>query len=157
MGKIEELNKELERIEMELQKGDAITPERKYYLLTKRERIKESMQPEIIDISDDDFGAILNCAVRYAMGRCTYMPSLVTNFILPLIPYINTKTLYVFRDDYESRKRYRERTKEEVFGDPQIDEPVWKNFYNAVYKELQERRDRLENGDDKPIHTFFSE
>lgn len=31
----------------------------------------------MIDPHDDDFGVICNCAVRYAVGRRTYMPSLV--------------------------------------------------------------------------------
>lgn len=37
-----------------------------------------------IDPSDHDFGLILNCAVRYAIGRQTYMPSAVIAFITPL-------------------------------------------------------------------------
>ena len=34
-----------------------------------------------IDASDDEFGLMLNCAVRYAMGRETYMPHAVMDFI----------------------------------------------------------------------------
>lgn len=34
----------------------------------------------MIDPHDDDFGAICNCAVRYAVGRRTYMPDLVLDF-----------------------------------------------------------------------------
>lgn len=30
----------------------------------------------------DDFGAVLNCAVRYCIGRATYMPGLVTDWIM---------------------------------------------------------------------------
>ena len=31
---------------------------------------------------DDDFGAVLNCAVLYCIGRQTYMPGLVTDWIM---------------------------------------------------------------------------
>ena len=49
-----------------------------------------------IDLSDDNFGAVLNCAVRYAIGRRTYMPGLVIDYITPLLPYLNNKTLWCF-------------------------------------------------------------
>lgn len=39
----------------------------------------------VLDPSDDRFGTILNCAVRYACGRHTDMPSLVIGYITPLL------------------------------------------------------------------------
>ena len=44
-----------------------------------------------IDLQDDFFGTILNCAVRYAIGRQTYMPGLVIDFITPLLPHLSEK------------------------------------------------------------------
>ena len=39
---------------------------------------------------DDDFGgAVLNCAVRYALGRMSYMPNLVMDEII--LPYTLTE------------------------------------------------------------------
>lgn len=40
----------------------------------------------MIKISDqnNDFGAVLICAVRYCIGRQTYMPGLVIDFIRPV-------------------------------------------------------------------------
>lgn len=35
----------------------------------------------LIERYNDDFGAVCNCAVRYAIGRMTYMPSIVVGFI----------------------------------------------------------------------------
>ena len=52
-----------------------------------------------IDLADDNFGCVLNCAVRYAMGRETYMPSLVISFITPLLPYLSDNTLWRFDQD----------------------------------------------------------
>lgn len=49
---------------------------------------------------DDDFGgAVLNCAVRYALGRETYMPRLVMEEITPMLPDCSDKTLRVFERD----------------------------------------------------------
>lgn len=87
-----------------------------------------------IDLSDDDFGAVLNCAVRYCLGRRTYMPSLVTEYIRPLIPFINNKTLIVFQEDID-----RQRSEPAGYGDPHIDEPVWASFRNDVQQELTRR------------------
>ena len=84
------------------------------------------------DVSDDFFGAVLNCAVRYSLGRQSYMPSLVIDFITPLIPRLSDKTLWCFAKDIAEQKRLG-------YGDPMIDEPMWMRFLGAV-REEQERR-----------------
>ena len=48
----------------------------------------------MIDPHDDDFGAICNCAVRYAVGCRTYMPGLVIDFITPYLSELTDKTLW---------------------------------------------------------------
>jgi hypothetical protein len=49
---------------------------------------------------DDDFGgAVLNCAVRYALGRRTYMPGLVMDVIRPMLKNCSDKTLWCFDRD----------------------------------------------------------
>ena len=73
-----------------------------------------------IDIQDDDFGAVLNCAVRYCIGRMSYMPGLVIGFILPLLPYVSNRTLWCFDRDISSAYS---------LGDPNIDAPKWKEFH----------------------------
>lgn len=83
-----------------------------------------------IDPSTDDFGAILNCAVRYSIGRMTYMPSLVIGFITPLLPEISDKTLYVLDQDITECKYCV------GYG---YDEPEWMNFLEKVHEE-QDRR-----------------
>lgn len=35
---------------------------------------------------DDDFGCVVNSAVRYALGRHTYMPDTVARFVLKYAP-----------------------------------------------------------------------
>lgn len=48
----------------------------------------------MIDPYNDDFGAICNCAVRYAVGRRTYMPDLVIDFITPHCDCPDEWTIY---------------------------------------------------------------
>ena len=86
-----------------------------------------------IDIEDDDFQTILNCAVRYSLGRQTYMPHLVVNYIKPLLPYLDNRTLYVFKRDIE------EAIDDNRTGDPNIDKPIWVNFFTLVSEELSKR------------------
>lgn len=38
---------------------------------------------------NEDFGTILICAVRYSLGRQTYMPGLVQGYIRPLLPCLD--------------------------------------------------------------------
>ena len=94
-----------------------------------------------INLDDDFFGAILNCAVRYAMGRQSYMPSLVVDFITPLLPYITQKTLGVFKQDYETNQRTADENGWAMFGDIKIDKPLWDKFYADVCAEIEKRNE----------------
>ena len=59
------------------------------------------MEQENTVVIDDEFGLILNCAVRYAIGRMTYMPSSVIRYITPLLDKLDDKTIDVFIQDIE--------------------------------------------------------
>ena len=48
---------------------------------------------------DDDFGCIINSAVRYALGRYTYMPSTVASFVRKYLAIIDTKTIGIMLED----------------------------------------------------------
>lgn len=91
------------------------------------------MSVKKVDVSTDKFGCILNCAVRYAIGRQTYMPGLVIGYITTLLPYINDKTLYVFDQDITNHKYMG------GYGDEQIDEPLWMKFHQQVIDEEKRR------------------
>ena len=90
------------------------------------------MKKPQINLEDDFFGAVLNCAVRYAIGRRSYMPGLVQDFIRPLIPYLSNKTLWCFDQDIKSA-RY-----EGGYGDV-CDEKDWLNFHAEVVAERVKR------------------
>ena len=44
-----------------------------------------------IEREDDFGGAVLNCAVRYALGRMSYMPGLVMDVIRPMLKIAATR------------------------------------------------------------------
>lgn len=83
-----------------------------------------------INLGDDNFGAVLNCAVRYCIGRQSYMPGLVIDFITPLLPYVSRRTLWCFKRDLSDAI---------YFGDEAIDEPIWMRFKATVECEMRKR------------------
>lgn len=86
----------------------------------------------MFELNDDYFGAVLNCAVRYCLGRETYMPGLVQDFIRPLLPHLSNKTLFVMERDIREAGGY---------GHPQIDEPGWMRFLADVQKAMEEKKE----------------
>lgn len=90
----------------------------------------------MVDPANDNFGAVCNCAVRYAVGRRTYMPSLVIDFITPHLGELSDKTLWCFQRDLEERKNGFFD-----FGD-EFDKANWMNFLDAVNKEIDRRKTR---------------
>ena len=60
---------------------------------------------KIDPMTTDEFGAVLNCAVRYCIGRATYMPGLVTDCIMDNCHgKLNKKTLFVMGRDIDEAK-----------------------------------------------------
>ena len=84
-----------------------------------------------INPKDDEFGLILNCAVRYAIGRQTYMPHAVMDYIRPLLPHLTGRTLGVLINDIEKSGSY---------GDEIIDKPNWMRFLVECKAEVEKRR-----------------
>lgn len=83
---------------------------------------------------DDFFGAVLNCAVRYALGRQSYMPGLVVDYITPMLPKLSDKTLWCFEKDVSDAVKYGN------LGDMSIDAPKWYKFLNDVRAENERRK-----------------
>ena len=86
----------------------------------------------IIEADDDIFGAVLNCAVRYCLGRQSYMPRLVVDKITPWLPMLSNKTLWCFERDIQGA---------DSLGDPDVDAPRWRAFLSDVRKEIERRKD----------------
>ena len=76
----------------------------------------------------DDFASVMICAIRYALGRRTYMPSIVCGFVKPKLPEMSKKDLYVIIRDIEEAHNY---------GDD-MDYRVWIDLLEAA-REAYER------------------
>ena len=50
---------------------------------------------------DNDFGCIINSAVRYSLGRYTYMPSTTVQFVLRYIMVLDVRTITVMIEDID--------------------------------------------------------
>ena len=94
-------------------------------------------EPAPIDIKDKDFGALLICAVRYCLGRQTYMPGLIIGYITPLLQRISDNTLRCMETDLSQPDLYG------GFGDKKIDEPIWIKFRCDIQEEIQKRKEKM--------------
>ena len=80
---------------------------------------------------DENFGAVLVCAVRYALGRRTYMPSLVTEYIMGHCHLIlDSNTLGVMIRDIEEQGK----NGPDAYGDT-WDEKTWMKFLDWCKRE----------------------
>lgn len=78
---------------------------------------------------DDDFGRIINSALRYSIRRHTYMPDIVVNFVRKYINILDTKTIDVAIEDITKAIEMNEV----------VDPVMWKE----LKKDLVVRRDYL--------------
>lgn len=67
---------------------------------------KNTVSQKMIDPHDDDFGLMMNCAVRYAIGRMTYMPYAVISFIRPYLHELTDRTLTVMIRDIQEHGEF---------------------------------------------------
>jgi len=88
----------------------------------------------VLDLSShyesEDFASILICAIRYSLGRRTYMPSTVTHFIMSHCKdLLSKKDLRVMIDDVDKCKNYGEK----------CDEDTWIEFLSWLNNEYLKR------------------
>ena len=84
--------------------------------------------------TDEYFGTICVCAVRYCSGRQTYMPSLVQDFVIRNFKYLNDNELKVMADDIKFAEQIN------WLGDERIDKPGWLKFRERINSELDKRK-----------------
>ena len=85
---------------------------------------------------DKNFETILLCAVRYAIGRKSYIPSLVIDYITPLLPYLTDNTLRLIANEITEYEGY-----EGGLGDEKIDKPYWEQFLRKIRLEIGGRHE----------------
>ena len=88
-----------------------------------------------INVDDQDFGTVCVCALRYAMGRMTYMPDLVRGFVRPLLPKLTDKTIGTMIQDCEFQARTN------MWGDEIIDKPGWVKWEMELRAEQARRKE----------------
>ena len=93
-------------------------------------------QPQVGGVEiDKNFETILLCAVRYAIGRRTYIPSLVIDYITPLLPYLSYWTLGLMAAEIIDHN-YKGG-----LGDEKIDKPYWEQFLRKIRLEIGGRHE----------------
>ena len=83
-----------------------------------------------------DFETILLCAIRYAIGRKTYIPSLVIDYITTLLPYLSEDVLKLIVNEIVQHYTY-----EGALGDEKIDKPYWEQFLRKIRLEIGGRNE----------------
>lgn len=96
---------------------------------------------------DNDFGIICLCAMRYALGRQTYMPSLVQDFIRGHIVEIDSGTVEIMIRDIDTADKITAHTLSDGhilsldgLGDTKIDRPGWEQFRAFLRENLKEKK-----------------
>lgn len=81
---------------------------------------------------DDNFGEVINYAVRYSLGRRTYAAGSTAAYVERLVPQLNDITLRVLETDIASKRD---------LGDS-CDEEAWFRLLAIIRREQKERARR---------------
>lgn len=82
-----------------------------------------------------DFELMMISALRYAIGRYTYMPRVTIDYIRYLIPQLSSNTLFVMkRDITEEIERYQRMEMELYFADE------WKKLAEDINTEYKKKK-----------------
>lgn len=91
---------------------------------------------KVRNISQEDFGTLAICAIRYCQGRQTYMPGLVREIVVPHLPDISDKDLGVMIDDCDFQETMK------LYGDERIDKPGWLRWREILLAEEKRRAEK---------------
>lgn len=87
-----------------------------------------SEQKHLIDVSSEEFADIIISAVRYALPRTTHIVSDTIDFVIPIIPYLSRRALFIISLDITKSHCVEE----------------WNGLYQACWRELYIRGERKE-------------
>ncbi len=88
-----------------------------------------------MDITDDDFGTLAVCALRYCQGRETYMPGLVRRIVKAHLSEVCDKDLRVMIQDCDYQATMG------LWGDESIDKPGWVQWKEDLLAEQKRREE----------------
>lgn len=90
----------------------------------------------------EDFWSVLICACRYCMGRKTYMPSTVTEWIMENCEgRVPEKTIAVMLHDIQSQREFGARLNRNSLGDP-CDVRTWQRFEAWLIEQREKNNGR---------------
>lgn len=88
-----------------------------------------------INTDDTNFNIVIHSAIRYAIGRKTYVPKAVIDFVTPLLSGLPIVILENIENDvmlnYENS----------FLGNSEIDKPMWLKFLAKVRMEIDKRKE----------------
>lgn len=87
--------------------------------------IRDVPSVEAVEISQEDFGTLCVCALRYCQGRKTYMPKTVQNIVRLHFKDLSDRDLQVIADDEKFQMMFNK------WGDT-VDFVDWEIFYKAL-------------------------
>ena len=90
----------------------------------------------MINVTQENFGTLAICAIRYCQGRQTYMPDLVRSIVTPHLSDISDKDLRVMIEDCDFQERMS------LYGDDRIDKPGWIRWKETLEAEQKRREKR---------------
>lgn len=84
---------------------------------------------------DHDFGCVISSAIRYAIGRHTYMPESVVRFVRKYLNTLDTQTIMVAINDID----------EAVENSEVPEKQLWLDLRNDLQKMLDEMNGQAKN------------
>ena len=103
--------------------------------LRRRPSVEASSDKTVISVTEDNetYGTILTCALRYAVGRRTYITGEVAEYITAKVPHLTNRTIQVMERDLASE------IDRGNYGDALVDLPYWKQLLSRLRDELSSR------------------
>lgn len=87
-----------------------------------------------IELSEEQFGILSICALRYCHGRRTYMPSLVQRIVGTHLSELSDKDIGVMMEDCQYQRRFN------LYGD-NCDKVDWLKWEERVIAESRRRKE----------------
>ena len=95
-------------------------------------------KPHMINASNLQFGQMMVSAMRYALGRMSYVVTTTCDYIRPLIPYLETSILYIMEKDIEEHKKNHDLGMV-------CDKQEWLELWNDIKHEIARRNSANDN------------
>lgn len=87
-----------------------------------------------VELSEEQFGILSICALRYCHGRRTYMPSLVQRIVGTHLSELSDKDIGVMMEDCQYQRRFN------LYGD-NCDKVDWLKWEERIIAESRRRKE----------------